>query len=75
MNKLIAEIEKNSSEVILAELSECKDHDLFSLRVYFSKDGSDPVPTRKGLTVNVKLIPELKKAIEATEAELGKVTP
>ncbi|MBT3204310.1 MAG: transcriptional regulator [Gammaproteobacteria bacterium] len=70
MNKIITDIEKNSSEFIRAELTEFKGHDLFSLRVYVEKEGQDPQPTRKGITVNVKLIPEIKQAIHLVEKEL-----
>jgi hypothetical protein len=42
VNQIIAEIEKNSTEVIRAELSEFKGHDLFSLRVYADREGQDP---------------------------------
>jgi len=41
MNKIITNIEKNSSEFIRAELNEFKGHDLFSLRVYVETEGVD----------------------------------
>ncbi len=77
MQKIITEIEKNSTEVIRVELSEFKGFDLFSLRVYVEKEGSDPLPTKKGLTVGVKLVPELKQAIlkaEQAAIEAGLLT-
>jgi hypothetical protein len=37
------------------------------MRVYVSREGEDPVPTRKDITCNVSLIPELKKAIAEAE--------
>jgi len=71
MQKLISEIEKNSTEVIRVELSEFKGFDLVGMRVYALREGEDPTPTRKGITCNVKLLPELKAGIiEAEQAAI-----
>jgi hypothetical protein len=67
MQKIITEIEKNKSEIIRVELSEFSGFDLIGMRVYVSRAGVDPVPTRKGITCNVALIPELKKALAEAE--------
>jgi len=77
MQKLISEIEKNSSEVIRVELSEFKGFDLVGMRVYALREDEDPTPTRKGITCNVKLLPELKAAIikaEQAAIEAGLLT-
>ena len=66
MDKTITTIEKNSNEEIRIEISEYNNHDLFSMRIWAKIDDKQ-VPTRKGITVNVKLLPELIKAL--TEAE------
>ena len=64
MDKLIATIEKNSNEEIQISISEFKGHDLINIRVYTEiENGKDKVPTKKGLTCNVKLIPEIIKAL------------
>ena len=71
MNKIITEIEKNKSEFIRVELSEYSGFDLIGMRVYVNREGEDPAPTRKGITCNVKLLPELKAAIiEAEQAAI-----
>ena len=67
MNKFITEIEKNKSEIIRVELTEFSGYDLVGMRVYVNREGEDPAPTRKGITCNVLLIPELKKAIADAE--------
>jgi hypothetical protein len=67
MNREIAQIEKNSTEVIRVEIFEYKGFDLVGMRVYVSREGEDPAPTRKGITCNVALIPELKKALAEAE--------
>jgi len=69
MNKVITDIEKNTNEFIRTELSEFKGHDLFSFRVYAEREGQDPLPTKKGITCKVGLIPELKAAILKAEQE------
>ena len=69
MQKIITEIEKNKSEFIRVELSEYSGHDLLGIRVYINRDDGDPTPTKKGITCNVSLIPELKQAILKAEQE------
>ncbi len=68
MNQLISTIKKNAHESIHVELGEYKGTDTFSVRVYVKlDDNEEKTPTRKGITVNAKLLPELLKAV--TEAE------
>lgn len=69
MNKIITDIEKNATEFIRVELSEFNGHDLVGIRVYVNRDDGDPTPTKKGITCNVSLIPELKQAILKAEQE------
>ena len=66
MKKHIASINKNSSEIIKVELSEFNGHDLLGVRVWM-KDTDRP--TAKGITVGVKLIPDLIGALRTAEAE------
>ena len=68
MNKTISTIEKNATEEIRIELTDFKGHDLIGIRVYTDVDNNtDKVPTRKGITCNVKLIPDLVKALSDAE--------
>jgi len=67
MIKIIQDIEKNANEFIRVELSEFKGHDLLSLRVYIDRDGTNPMPTKKGITVNQKLIPDLIEALQKAQ--------
>ncbi len=69
MNKFIGTIPKNTREVVKVELSEFNGHDLLSVRVW-TKDTDRP--TTKGLTVSVKLLPELLGALGAAEVEARK---
>ena len=67
MNKIITEIDKNKTEVIRVELTGFSDYDLVGLRVYVNRESEDPLPTKKGITCEVSLIPELKQAIADAE--------
>ena len=65
----VARFQKNSGEEVRAQLTNYKGYDLIDLRVFaIRKDGD--VATRKGLALNVALLPELKKAILAVEKAL-----
>ena len=68
-NKLVAEIQKNDLEVVRVCLTEYKGKDYFDIRLYYREDG-DWRPTKKGLTLAIGLLPELKKAIQALDKAL-----
>ena len=70
MEKHITCFEKNAAEEVRIELSEFNGYDLVSARVYATAgaDGSR-VPTRKGLTLNVRLLPVLIEGLQAAETE------
>ena len=70
MEKFIASFEKNTTEEVRIALTEFKGHDLVMARVYAMPNAaSDRVPTRKGLTVNVSLLPDLISALQEAEVE------
>ena len=66
MQEQISEIQKNSSEVLRVELTEFKGYQLLSMRIWTKElpGKQEARPTRKGLAVQVDLIPELLTAIE-----------
>lgn len=45
VEKILAKIEKNKSEIIRVQLSEFSAHDLIGLRVYINRVDDDPAPT------------------------------
>ncbi len=54
-------------------MTEYKGHKLIDLRIYYEpEDGEDLRPTKKGITIDVGLYPELKKAMLKIEKELLK---
>lgn len=67
MQQVVETITKNKNEQIHVELCEYKDHQLLGMRVW-AKTDNGVVPTKKGITVSVKLIPELIAALQKAEA-------
>lgn len=72
MDQVIATIEKNADEEIRVSLREYKGHPFIDIRVYWKPPEGEPGPTKKGVTLNPELFPELKKALAALEAALVK---
>ena len=80
---VVGSIPKNQREEIRVTLSNFKGHDLVGARVWFKTKDGDPRPSQKGITVNVKVLPELiglleeaeKKAIELGVLEEGDEVP
>lgn len=70
MEKLIAKFEKNASEEVWVQLREFRGHQLLDVRVHFRPDdGSEPRPTKKGISMSVNIIPKVLKAMnEAVRA-------
>lgn len=75
---VVGSIPKNNREDIKVTLSNFKGHDLVGARIWFkSKEGEDR-PTSKGITVNVRVLPELIGLLEEAEKkaiELGVLDP
>lgn len=63
--------EKNSQEVVKATLSRYRGETYVSLRVWWRPNGDgDMRPTKKGITVNAGLLPDLKQAVAELEKTL-----
>lgn len=64
MNKTIATFDKNKFEEIRVGIKEYKGFDLIDFRVWVdSKEAGEKVPTAKGLSLSVELLPKLKESI------------
>jgi hypothetical protein len=73
MGKVLHQFIKNATEEVRVSLTEFKGHRLIDLRIYFEpEDGSERKPTKKGITIDVGLYPELKRALLRVEKELLK---
>jgi hypothetical protein len=67
MDEVIAQFEKNATEVVRVSLSEYRGHKLFDVRVYYSDDEGQYKPTRKGVSLSVNLYTDFKRAMLALE--------
>jgi len=75
---VIGEIPKNNREDIRVMLSHFKGHDLVGARIWFKTKDGESRPSNKGITVNVKVLPELIGLLEEAEKkaiELGVLDP
>lgn len=70
MNKIIDKIEKNSIEELRVTLQEWKSQVYCDIRIFVKdKDGGDK-PTVKGITINIDILSELRKAIDKALSEI-----
>lgn len=67
MDEVIAQFEKNATEVLRISLTEYRGHQLIDARVYYSDDEGQYRPTKKGVSLAVGLYPEFKKALLTLE--------
>ena len=69
MNKQIATFAKNSRDQVRVSICEYQGFDLVDLRVWTTPDnGGDPVPTKKGVSIRVTMLPELIAALKEAES-------
>ena len=76
-NKIvIMEFSKNSREKVVGELCSFNDYDLFNIRVLErSKQNSEQWEyTKKGITIRVSLIPQLKELVDMAYEEIQRTT-
>ncbi|MBV1900106.1 MAG: transcriptional coactivator p15/PC4 family protein [Kordiimonadaceae bacterium] len=60
---IVAEYQKNSRETVRVEVQSYKGSTHVSLRVFVKRFAVDPIPTKKGLTVQAEHIPYLVQAL------------
>ena len=71
MDKTISVFQKNKFQEVRVGIREFKGNDLIDIRTWTMTQGSNEmVPTAKGVTINVHLLPELKKALDEAEKTL-----
>lgn len=71
MDKTITTFKKNKFQEIRVGIREFKGNDLIDIRTWTMTQGTEEmVPTAKGVSINVNLLAELKKALEDVEKEL-----
>ncbi len=72
-NQVLYQFMRNQDETVYISLRDYKNKKYLDLRVFFQpKDSEDLRPTRKGLTLGVEHLAELKKGISICEKQLQK---
>jgi hypothetical protein len=64
VGQLIADIEKNSREIIRVEVTEFKGRELINLRIWYSDFDGSFKPTQKGVALDINQYHILKDAID-----------
>ena len=71
MDKTITVFKKNKFQEIRVGIREFKGNDLIDIRTWTMTQGSeDMVPTAKGVSLNINLLPELKRSVDEVEKVL-----
>jgi hypothetical protein len=71
MQKVVKTFSKNKFQEIRVGISEYQGNDLIDIRTWTLPKGAEEMaPTSKGVSINVKLYPELKEAVLSLEQEL-----
>jgi len=71
-SKLIAEFNKNANEIIKVQLTERYGYQLLDIRVWVLREGAEAIPTKKGLTLRVERIGNLKEAVDEAAERINK---
>ena len=70
-NLLVHSFQKNESEEIRISLREYKNRHYLDLRLFFQpQDQREMVPSKKGITVSIEFLPELKRGLLKFEQEV-----
>lgn len=73
-DQVLYQFSRNQDETVYVSLKDYKNRKYVDLRIFFQpKDSEDLHPTRKGLTLGVEYLGELKKGISMCEKELQKL--
>ena len=68
MDKTVSVFQKNKFQEVRIGIREFKGIDLVDVRIWTLTQGAEQmVPTAKGVSINVQLLPELMKALQNVE--------
>jgi hypothetical protein len=71
VDKTVFTFKKNKFQEVRVGIREYKGNDLVDIRTWTMTQGSEEmVPTAKGVSININLLPDLRKALEVVEQEL-----
>ena len=69
--EILYQFARNQDEKVQFRLRDYKDKRYIDLRVFFKpKDQDELLPTKKGITLAVEFLPEIKKGISACERKV-----
>ena len=68
--KLIAESNKNASEVVRVQLTEYDGRQLLDVRVWVLKNEKDYIPTKKGISLRLEQVGALRDTIVKAAKEV-----
>ncbi len=69
-DQLVYEFHKSADERVRATIGEFRGRKTVGIRIFYEDVDGEWKPTKKGITLNAELFPELKKAVEMIEAGL-----
>ena len=64
MSTLISKFQKNSFEEVQISFNKYNENDLIDIRVFSKDDNEKYKRTKKGVSISVKLFPELEKSVQ-----------
>jgi hypothetical protein len=68
MDQTVSVFSKNKFQEVRVGIREFKSNDLVDIRIWTISQGADQmVPTAKGVTINIHLLPQLIKALQESE--------
>jgi len=74
-NKMIGQFHKNSTELVEVHLTEFRGQNYVDVRIWTLPNPAEPgtqQPTKKGVCINVDLLPKLIEALQKAETALSK---
>ena len=72
MDQTVSVFAKNKFQEVHVGIREFKGNDLVDIRIWTIAQGVDQmVPTAKGVSINIQLLPQLLKALHDTEKLIG----
>lgn len=69
-DRVMATFSKNSTEKIEVKIVDWKCQDYLDIRVWYTSNGKDFMPSKKGITLNVEVLPKLMQALEKADKVL-----
>jgi hypothetical protein len=67
MEVIVSKFQRNPTEEVRTTLKEFKGRHYIDIRIYFLSDSGQWKPTRKGISLSVEYLSELKEAINSLD--------